>query len=92
MSSGDGLRFAFCNTCATVELDAVYRSKDPEHLLFLNRIRLAQPTRNRTWDYFEGRHWDTSRRACDDRVELVEAVRRGMVTARDVGEPFQWLT
>ena len=28
-----------------VDLDTVYRSSDPEHLLFLNRIREDQPER-----------------------------------------------
>ena len=38
-----------------VDLDTVYRSSDPEHLLFLNRIREAQPERQAP-TYRKNRH------------------------------------
>ena len=68
-----------------VELDTIYRSNDPEHLLFLNRIRSSQPDRRTLVEYFEGRHWyrDGSLDVC---------VARGMKMAEDIGKPFSWLT
>ena len=47
----------FCNRIPCVELNTVYRSSDPEHLLFLNRIRLKQPKRSELKLYFGIRHW-----------------------------------
>ena len=68
----------------TVVLDTVYRSSDPSHLLFLNRIRQAQPTRELLEVYFEDRYWR--------RRSLMSCVAEGMQLQADTGEPFMWLT
>jgi len=47
----------FCMQMETVRLGTVYRSKDAEHLLFLNRIRTKQPDRQLIEEYFDDRHW-----------------------------------
>ena len=73
----------FCKRMETIELKTVYRSADPEHLLFLNRIRETQATRDELDEYFEGRHWE--------RLSLREAVARGQVLSEQRGEPFTWL-
>ena len=67
----------------TVELKTVYRSADPEHLLFLNRIRLEQPSRYALSDYFGDRHWG--------KLSMRDAVARGQVMAEHSAEPFTWL-
>ena len=65
-------------------LDTVYRSKDEEHLLFCNRIRVKQPTSELQEEYFGDRHWKD--------VELTDAVATGMQLAEAAGEPFAWLS
>jgi len=75
----------FCERQETVKLDAVYRSSDPDHLTFLNRIRSTQPDRQTLKEYFSGRHWD-------QREELDVAVARGMRISDESGKPFSWLT
>ena len=67
----------------TVELKTIYRSSDPAHLLFLNQIRDAQPSRALIGEYFAGRHWE-----CDLRA----AVRYGLSMQTSVSEAFMWLT
>jgi hypothetical protein len=52
-----GLCKEMCELMKSIELKTVYRSSDPEHLLFLNRIRSEQPTRDCLEDYFDDRHW-----------------------------------
>ena len=44
----------------TVELESVYRTADEEHLLFQNRIRVSQPSRDTLNQYFSGRILDGS--------------------------------
>ena len=70
-----------------VDMKTVYRTSDPEHLLFLNRIRLKQPSREQLEEYFGDRHWKGSRP--DD---LKDAVQRGIDISNETGEPFLWLT
>ncbi len=81
--SGDLCR-QFCEKMHTVRLDTAYRSKDEQHLLFLNRIRFDQPDRATLEEYFEDRHWY--------RQSLPSCVRRGMELAELHKEPFTWLT
>jgi hypothetical protein len=82
--SGGSLCREFCDRMQTVVLDTVYRSSDPSHLLFLNRIRQAQPTRELLEVYFEDRYWR--------RRSLMSCVAEGMQLQADTGEPFMWLT
>ena len=79
-----GLCEAFCNKMESVELKTVYRSTDPEHLVFLNRIRVGQPDRETLKEYFGDRHWKNE--------SLEDCVQRGMDIARSSGDPFVWLT
>jgi len=84
----------FCENpqfCDRVQLDTVYRSSDPEHLLFQNRIREKQPTREMLVEYFADRHWSTTRRAGIP-LSLMEAVQRGIEIGRQYDRPFTWLT
>ena len=67
----------------SVQLKTVYRTSDPDHLLFLNRIRLKQPTREELEEYFADRHL---------RGGLEAAVAHGIELSRSSGEPFMWLT
>ena len=59
----------FCKKLPCVELTTVYRSTDPDHLLFLNRIRLQQPDRSQLKEYFGKRHWR--------KHSLAQAVKEG---------------
>ena len=68
----------------SVELKTVYRSTDPEHLVFLNRIRVRQPDREILTKYFGSRHWK------NDSLEV--CVQKGMDIASSTGNPFVWLT
>lgn len=82
----------FCErVCHCVELDTVYRSTDPEHLLFQNRIRVKQPTMAMLRQYFGDRYW-SGRRRCRDSVSLVAAVRRGIAIGKERDCTFTWLT
>ena len=56
LSSGKVCR-AQCEQMPTVTLTTVYRTSDPEHLLFLNRIRSEQPAKETIREYFGERHW-----------------------------------
>ena len=78
-----GMCRACCDRMQTVVLDTVYRSSDPAHLLFLNRIRCSQPDRNTLSEYYGDRHW---------RQSLVQCVREGMDRAAKEGQHFTWLT
>ena len=62
----------------------MYRSKDPDHLLFQNRIRVKQPTRQALREYFGSRHWK--------RRSLSQYVADGMHMGAEQGEQFTWLT
>ena len=63
--SGGKLCKQFCDRMETVKLDTVYRSQDPEHILFQNRIRETQPDRKTVREYFAERHWkDYSLQEC----------------------------
>jgi hypothetical protein len=75
---------AFCERMVTVTLDTVYRSTDEEHLLFQNRIRFEQPTRERLTEYFGDHHWR--------RYSLDECVAYGMQMAKETEKVFTWLT
>jgi len=73
-----------CDTIHKIALTTVYRSTDPAHLVFLNRIRVEQPKqREMLEEYFGDRHWKG--------VSLQECVQRGMRLAESEGEPFSWL-
>ena len=56
--SGGGLCQQFCELMLHIELDTVYRTSDPAHLLFQNCTREAQVEREDLEEYFEGRHWN----------------------------------
>ena len=73
-----------CHCMETVELKTVYRSSDEAHLVFLNRIRQQQPTREILEEYFGERNWR--------HISMEAAVSRGMALSADAGEPFAWLT
>jgi ATP-dependent exoDNAse (exonuclease V) alpha subunit len=79
-----GMCQQFCERMQCVKLQTVYRSRDEEHLLFLNRIRQTQPNRTLLDEYFLGRHWrGRSLEAC---------VAEGIELAEKQKEPFSWLT
>ena len=67
----------------SVTLETIYRSKDPDHLLFCNRIRDGQPTKEQLSTYFAGRH------IADENLE--DAVYRGMTIQQSTGNIFVWL-
>lgn len=71
------------STGCSVTLDTIYRSKDPEHLLFCNRIRDGQPDKESLRSYFGGRHFATQ--------TLREAVAAGMGIQQRTGDIFVWL-
>ena len=73
-----------CELMQSVELLTVYRSTDPEHLVFLNRIRTEQPDRECLYHYFGDRHWE--------HLSLSSCVQRGMQMGEEQGHPFTWLT
>ena len=75
---------AFCNSIPCFALTTVYRSKDPEHLLFLNRIRTNQPSREELKEYFSSRHWKGR--------TLTDCVADGFRIARERDDVFTWLT
>ena len=79
-----GLCKQFCQRMQTVELDTVYRTSDPEHLLFQRRICEQQPTRQVLQEYFAGRHWQHQ--------TLEWCISRGMQMAREAQCVFTWLT
>ena len=79
-----GLCERFCNRMQSVEMKTVYRSTDPDHLVFLNRIRIEQPTREILTEYFGSRHWK--------KESLEVCVGKGMNIARTTENPFVWLT
>ena len=79
-----GMCQLFCKQMQSVELKTVYRSVDEEHLVFLNRIRETQPSRQMLEEYFSDRHWR--------HVPMEECIRRGMGMAEETGIPFMWLT
>ena len=79
-----GLCLQFCQRMQTVELDTVYRTSDPEHMLFQSRICEKQPTREFLEEYFEHRHWQHQ--------SLERRVARGMQMAREAQCRFTWLT
>ena len=82
--SGGTLCKQFCEKMQTVVLDTVYRTQDPEHLLFLNRIRCQQPDRAVLEEYLEDRHWHHR--------SLESCVAQGMELAEEKQQPFMWLT
>ena len=73
-----------CQRMDQVLLRTVYRSKDEEHLLFLNRIRERQPTRADLLEYFGDRQWH--------HYSLRECVAYGMELGRQQGRQFFWFT
>ena len=73
-----------CQRMEQVLLQTVYRSKDEEHLLFLNRIRERQPTRADLQEYFGDRQWH--------HYSLRECVAYGMEIGRQRGRQFFWFT
>ena len=68
----------------TVELDTVYRTSDPAHLLFQSRICERQPPKELLREYFHGRHWASD--------SLESCVAEGMRKAKERGCTFTWLT
>jgi hypothetical protein len=82
--SGGGLCKKFCGRMETIQLDTVYRSQDPEHLLFQNRIRENQPDKGILREYFAERHWEG--------YSLQECVSYGLRLAKEKKCIFTWLT
>ena len=72
-----------CRCCPSVTLDTVYRSQDPEHLLFLNHIRENQPTTDMLQDYFHRRQF---------RGTLEQTVGHTLDFEKNGGSPMTWLT
>ena len=72
-----------------VALKTVYRIADPEHLLFLNRIRMTQPDRECLEDYYGGRHWPSSG---PNESSFQDCVALGMSLAAATNDVFTWLT
>ena len=68
----------------SVELNTVYRTTDPEHLLFQCRICEKQPSREVLREYFQGRHWQQQ--------SLEWCVAKGMEMAKKERCTFTWLT
>ena len=81
--SGGSCRY-FCEKMPKVELDTVYRSTDEAHLVFLNRVRYSQPSKETLRDYFGDRHWRN--------YSLEACVAYSMEIAQETGKPFTWLT
>ena len=79
-----GLCHEFCQRMLTVELDTVYRTSDPGHLLLQRRISDTQPTRGLLRQYFEGRHWQ--------RQSMEWCAARGMEVAQELQSTFTWQT
>ena len=75
---------------AEVSLKTVYRTNDPDHLLFLNRIREEQPDRECLEEYFEERHWPSS--GPKQEMSLQECVAHGMSLEEGTNDVFTWLT
>ena len=68
----------------------MYRTSDPEHLLFLNRTRMVQPDRSCLEEYFAERHWPSSRP--NQQMDLQESVKHGMYLLSGADEVFNWFT
>jgi hypothetical protein len=80
-----GVCQTFCESMTNfVELKTIFRSEDPAHLLFLNRIRANQPRKKILKEYFEDRHWQD--------LTLEECVAIGMEMAEETNDGFTWLT
>ena len=75
---------AQCEQMPTEKLTTVYRTNDPEHLLFLNRIREEQPRKETIREYFGERHWSG--------WTLDSSVKHGMQIAKEKRKHFYWLT
>ena len=82
--SGGGLCKKFCDRMETVQLQTVYRTQDPAHLLFQNRILEMQPDKGILREYFGERHWDG--------FTLAECVAHGLEMAEKEKKVFTWLT
>ena len=89
VTSGGQCR-AYCDRMQSVELKTVYRTADPEHLLFLNRIRMEQPDRQCLAEYFGARHWPSSGPLQEK--SLRECVAYGLDIVSGTAEVFTWLT
>ena len=84
--SGGGLCKRFCDGLTQqVELKTVYRTDDPQHLVFQNRIRETQVEKHVLEEYFEGRHWAGR--------SLQSCVAEGLALEEKSGSLlFTWLT
>ena len=84
--SGGGLCKKFCDGMTQqVELKTVYRTDDPQHLVFQNRIRETQVEKRVLEEYFEGRHWSGR--------SLQSCVAEGLALEEKSGSLlFTWLT
>jgi hypothetical protein len=71
-----------CESMRQIELETIYRSTDIDHLVFLARLRDAQPLKSEVRAFFRYRHWETT---------LLEAVRKGMQMQREHKKVFMWL-
>ena len=74
----------FCERMQTVKLETVYRTTDEAHLVFQNRIRVAQPDKSVLKEYFGDRQWHG--------WTLEECVAYGMELGREYDTVFTWLT
>jgi hypothetical protein len=68
-----------------VELDVIFRTKDPALLQFLQLCREVQPTRQCLYSFFHGRLWRRT-------ATLSRAVGTGLALGRQFGTTFTWLT
>jgi hypothetical protein len=82
VGSGD-MMSSLLQKIVQVELKTIYRSSDPAHLLFLNKIRDAQPEKTLVAEYFRGRQWTG---------DLMAAVKRGLEMQTSIADAFMWLT
>jgi len=82
VGSGSGVERAL-RSMQKIELTTIYRSTDPDHLVFLNKVRDTQPDRKTLRKYFEGRHWQGG---------MKEAVLAGLKKQAAEKTVFTWLT
>lgn len=71
-----------------VTLKTVYRTSDPEQLLFLNRTCEAQPDRECLEEYYGDSHWPSSG---PNESSLQKRVAKGTTLASEADTVFTWL-
>ena len=71
-----------CKDMQTVELQTLYRTKDPAKLHFLSHVRREQPSRSMLESFWKGRVFAGT---------LREAVATGVRVGEHLGKTFTWL-